>query len=72
MWSVNPYLPSQLHGPFPSHSDAILYGYVTGVGGSGGYLGELWRLGLVAAIRVTRAADSALLQPYKPAGFNPT
>ena len=35
------------------------------VGGSGGYLGELWRLGLVAAdLRVTRAADSALLQPY--------
>ena len=30
-----------------------------GGSGGGGYLGELWRLGLAAAIRVTRAADSA-------------
>ena len=35
-------------------------GNVCCAGGSGGgYLGELWRLGLAAAIRVTRAADSA-------------
>ena len=33
-----------------------------GGSGGGGYLGELWRLGLAAAIRVTRAAHLQILQ----------
>ena len=45
-------------------------------GSGGGYLGELWRLGLAAAIRVTRAAHLQILQLLQllagRLGFKPT